>query len=157
MFFCYDGESFETYESEDVAKAAAETSLEFYQDQAPDGWPEESLNVCWGVIKQDVQITSERPVTEEDDLPDFGTFQTRELVDCNPESNEPSLSRKPSAPCGCAWRSLTIARTFRILFPTVYADCKCNACNATWTERFEFDFSIPSNGSTYEQQTYAKG
>lgn len=67
------------------------------------------------------------------------------------------ISRRSCAPCGCDWRSMAIERAFRILFPTVWTDCKCKSCNATWTERFEFDFSIPSNCSTYEQQTYAKG
>lgn len=59
--------------------------------------------------------------------------------------------RQQHAPCGHDWRSPKIRRTFRILFPAVWADCRCSECQATWTERFEFDFSIPLSGQTNEQ------
>ena len=57
-----------------------------------------------------------------------------------------------SAPCGHEWMSRSITRSFRILFPTVWADCRCSECNETWTERFEFDFSVPLGGITWEKQ-----
>jgi len=61
------------------------------------------------------------------------------------------LEKQRRAPCGCSWRSKSISRTFRILFPTVFADCRCAICQQTWTERFEFDFSVPLGGITNEQ------
>lgn len=68
------------------------------------------------------------------------------------------MAQKGQAPCGCEWRSLAIKREFRILFPTVFANCRCAACDRTWTERYEFDFSVPLGGLTNEQAEieYAK-
>jgi len=61
------------------------------------------------------------------------------------------MTRYSSAPCGCEWRSEWIERAFRILFPTVFVDCRCQHCDDTWVERYEFDFSIPIGGLTHKQ------
>ncbi len=64
--------------------------------------------------------------------------------------------RANHAPCGHDWRSDKIVRTFRgTLWPTIWSDCRCRECGATWTERYEFDFSVPINGNTNEAQAYA--
>ena len=60
---------------------------------------------------------------------------------------------KPHAPCGHNWRATSIARNARFLWPTVFVDCSCRDCNATWVERYEFDFSVPLGGETFEQAT----
>lgn len=66
------------------------------------------------------------------------------------------LGHRKKAPCGHDWRSASIKREFGILFPTVFVSCKCVECNATWTERYEFDFSVPMGGVT-DQQAVASG
>jgi hypothetical protein len=66
------------------------------------------------------------------------------------------MTRKPFAPCGHAWMADSIKRVYRILFPTVFVDCRCDQCQATWTERYEFDFSVPLGGMTH-QEAEAKG
>jgi hypothetical protein len=63
----------------------------------------------------------------------------------------PVFSGPKRAPCGCSWRADSITRVFRILFPTVFVDAKCQSCQQTWTERFEFDFSVPLGGITNEK------
>lgn len=55
------------------------------------------------------------------------------------------------APCGHDWRASSITRTYRFLFPTMFFDCHCSEYKATWTERYEFDFSVPLGGATFEQ------
>lgn len=67
------------------------------------------------------------------------------------EASSAANVRPKHAPCGCKWRSETITRTFRILFPTVWADCFCRIHKETWTERFEFDFSVPVGNITNEK------
>lgn len=69
-----------------------------------------------------------------------------------------SMTRNTKAPCGCDWRSHGIQRQFRILFPTVFVDCWCSICAETWTERYEFDFSVPLGGITNEKadEVYGK-
>jgi hypothetical protein len=79
MWFCFDGESFETFATETEAKARADESLDDYRDDAADGWPEESMNVCWGQVVQNVAVTSERPKSE-GDCTACDVIQERELV-----------------------------------------------------------------------------
>lgn len=54
------------------------------------------------------------------------------------------------APCGCNRRDAHIRRELRILHPTVWLDCRCDVHKATWTDRYEFDFSVPLGGKTWE-------
>jgi hypothetical protein len=61
--------------------------------------------------------------------------------------------RPAAAPCGHDWRSDKISRVLRgVLFPTIWIECRCKECEATWTERYEFDFSIPIDGSAKKQK-----
>ena len=63
------------------------------------------------------------------------------------------MTNKSAAPCGHSWRSGTIARRLRgVLWPTMFIDCRCSECEATWTERYEFDFAVPIDGRPWEQQ-----
>lgn len=53
-YFAYSHETgFDTYETADEAKKAAEESLQAYRDVADDGWDDEVTGVCWGEIKQE--------------------------------------------------------------------------------------------------------
>jgi hypothetical protein len=56
------------------------------------------------------------------------------------------------APCGCPWRAVTIIRQTAFLWPTAFVQCRCSLHRKTWTERYEFDFTIPMNGHTWEDQ-----
>jgi len=66
------------------------------------------------------------------------------------------MALKHQAPCGCNWRSERIIRAYRILFPTVFVECACGIHNETWTERYEFDFSVPISGKTWEAEKRAE-
>lgn len=52
-YFCYDPDTgFDTYETPEQAKEAAEVAIDYYRDNADEGWNEEVCGVCWGEIKQ---------------------------------------------------------------------------------------------------------
>ena len=53
-FFSFDGEGFETHDTPEAAKAAAEAWLDYYRDESGDGWSEEVTNIYWGEIRQQV-------------------------------------------------------------------------------------------------------
>jgi hypothetical protein len=66
------------------------------------------------------------------------------------------MALKRHAPCGCNWRSERIMRAYRILFPTVFVECACGIHKETWTERYEFEFSVPISGKTWEAEKRAE-
>lgn len=68
------------------------------------------------------------------------------------------MKRPTKAPCGCDWRATQISRKFASLFPTVFVSCTCRACRETWTERYEFDFTVPLGNMTNEaaEKVYGK-
>lgn len=52
-YFCYDPETgFETHNTTEGAKQAAEDAIDYYRDHADEGWSEEVTGVCWGKILQ---------------------------------------------------------------------------------------------------------
>ena len=66
-FFMFDPDNgFETYETAEEAKAAADEAIDYYRGEAGDGWPEEVSQVCWGEIKQETQQVGLRPLDKED-------------------------------------------------------------------------------------------
>lgn len=56
----------------------------------------------------------------------------------------------PRGPCGCLWESPSIQRTVSVRFPTAFVRCSCFKHSATWVERYEFDFVVPTNGKPWE-------
>ena len=64
MWFSFDGEQFETHETEELAKATAEAAMADWQDCASDGWDENAAQVAYGLITHAVRI-EEIEVTEE--------------------------------------------------------------------------------------------
>ena len=53
------------------------------------------------------------------------------------------MAKLQLAPCGHGYRFDKITRTLHgVLWPTAFIECRCTECNAVWTERYEFDFSI---------------
>ncbi|PHS02438.1 MAG: hypothetical protein COA78_21190 [Blastopirellula sp.] len=66
-FFCYCPDAgFDTFETEKEAKESAETSIDWYRDNADEGWDDAVNQVCWGEIKQHASICNVRPSTEDD-------------------------------------------------------------------------------------------
>ena len=64
-WFCFDGESFETFASETEAKKWAEEALETWRDDASDGgWDELASQVCYGRITHAIR-TEEIPLPDE--------------------------------------------------------------------------------------------
>jgi hypothetical protein len=56
------------------------------------------------------------------------------------------------APCGHNRMNEMIRRSTRFLFPTAFVNAECMDCSKTWTERYEFDFDVPINGKSWEDQ-----
>ena len=65
-FFCFDGEDYNTYETEAEAVQAAEDGLEFNRDNACEGWAEETDQIIVGRITHQVTETERRDRTDED-------------------------------------------------------------------------------------------
>ena len=81
-YFAHDGDVLKTYDTLDKARASAEEALQFYIDHASEGWNDNSLNICYGIVLGEVRITETRDATPEDVCyPDCQVFEERELVD----------------------------------------------------------------------------
>lgn len=66
-YFSYDPDScFDTHESAEDARKSAEETIDYYRDNAGDGWSEHVEGVCWGVILSVVEETENRPRYEDD-------------------------------------------------------------------------------------------
>ena len=79
-FFAYDPEcGFDTYDTAEGAKDAAEEILDSYRDNASDGWDEASSQICWGKISECANMFKTGDKIEFDD----------ELVDCCDYKFEP--------------------------------------------------------------------
>lgn len=60
-----DGQ-FETFKTAAEARAQAEKYLDWCRETAPEGWPEETNQICWGEILGEAEVIERRPVTDED-------------------------------------------------------------------------------------------
>lgn len=56
MWFSFDGETFETHDTEYAARLTAEKSMSFWSDEAADGWSEESRRVSYGKVTHAVRV-----------------------------------------------------------------------------------------------------
>lgn len=61
MWFCFDGESFEIFKTEEEARDCASDAIEDYRDG--DSWPEAVRDVCWGKV---IEVSAERQVDNPD-------------------------------------------------------------------------------------------
>jgi len=67
-FFSYDpNDRIRFHDTAEEAKAEAESALDAYRDEAPEGWDENTDEVCWGEVKEQVQETMRRPYDPERD------------------------------------------------------------------------------------------
>ena len=64
MWFSFDGESYETHETEEAAKTAAELAMDDWQDGAEDGWNDNSSYVAYGIVTHAVRVETIE-ITEE--------------------------------------------------------------------------------------------
>lgn len=64
MWFSFDGESFQTHNTEQEAKDLAELAMQDWQDRAGDGWDDQSTQVCYGKVTHAVRV-EEIEITEE--------------------------------------------------------------------------------------------
>lgn len=56
MWFSFDGESFETHNTEKEAREYAESAMDDWADTADDGWNENSVHVSYGKITHAVRV-----------------------------------------------------------------------------------------------------
>lgn len=87
MWFSYDPEGgFETHDTEEEARNAADGYLDSYRDEAPDGWYEGVEQVCWGRIHQAAAMTNKRdPDPEHSNERNFAFVCDYELTDVDSE------------------------------------------------------------------------
>lgn len=65
-FYCYCPDTgFDTFELEGEARQAAQDSIDYYRDNASEGWDEEVEQVSWGEITQVVGTPQDKPLTKE--------------------------------------------------------------------------------------------
>jgi len=65
-YFSYDSDSgFEIHETEEEAIKSANDAIDYYRDNASEGWSEEVDTVCWGEIKQKSSMFDLKPLTDE--------------------------------------------------------------------------------------------
>lgn len=93
-YFCYDPDTgFETYNTPEGAKQAAEDAIDFYRDNAAEGWNEEVCGVCWGKINQRTVETLSLSIKEAENqgiyLPKgCGGFSDYGLIDALPDKHD---------------------------------------------------------------------
>lgn len=66
LYFCYDGHSFDTYPTLAEAKQNAEEALQYFADDAGDGWDELVEQVCYGMVTGEVFEAERRPRNSDD-------------------------------------------------------------------------------------------
>ena len=78
MWFCFDGESFATFKTEDEARDYASDAIGEWRTCAGREWPEEVHNVCWGKV---IEVSVERRLDDLDiDPPKNGYWCEFDLV-----------------------------------------------------------------------------
>ena len=84
LYFSYCPEcGFETHNTLEEAKAAAEERLDFFRDYAADGWNEGVGQVCWGEVKE-IAVQENRREADPGNLDeaDFSFICEYNLRDC---------------------------------------------------------------------------
>lgn len=93
-YFCYDPDTgFETYNTPEGAKQAAEEAIDYYRDNADEGWNEEVCGVCWGKINQRTVETLSLSIKEAENqgisLPEeCSGFSDYGLIDVLPDNHD---------------------------------------------------------------------
>ena len=93
MFFSYNPEDgFSTHETLADAKTAAQDAIDWYRDDAGDGWSESVQSVCYGKILGMADQNDMEPAPEGSD---FDCYVDYSLIDL---PNSPVM-RSPQNPC----------------------------------------------------------
>jgi hypothetical protein len=65
-YFSFGEDGFKTHETPEAAEAAADAEIEWFRDDAGDGWSEAVERVCWGEIRQHAVIVSTEEACSEE-------------------------------------------------------------------------------------------
>ena len=60
-FFVDTGDGYELWETEEEARAAAQSAIEYWRTIADPEWPEEVERVCWGEIREMATAKATQP------------------------------------------------------------------------------------------------
>lgn len=65
-WFSYDkGNGFDIYDTPKEAEAKAREHLNYYREEAVEGWSEEVKSICWGIVLEKVKKISEEVTDNE--------------------------------------------------------------------------------------------
>lgn len=88
-YFAYESDfGFETFETDELAREAAEGAIDRYREDADDGWDDNVANVCWGVIAQQADLHIEK-ITDQDridldiaetNITEFWDYQLKPII-----------------------------------------------------------------------------
>lgn len=66
--YCPAVDDFNVHDTEEEAKVAAKSSIEYFRDSSEDGWSDEVGQVCWGILSEIATMT------DKEDLPPDSFF-----------------------------------------------------------------------------------
>lgn len=69
------------HETADDAKGACEEQLDHARDEAVEGWPEETDELCWGVVIEDAHVVSRKRAPEGSEFEDIVEYALRPCSD----------------------------------------------------------------------------
>jgi hypothetical protein len=67
-YFSHDGETYTTHATEAEAQAEAQKAIDWWRDEADEGWDEAVTRVCWGEIRE---YAEERPDNTDGEEPAY--------------------------------------------------------------------------------------
>jgi hypothetical protein len=103
-FFVYDPDGFvEFFDTANAAREYAEKILGQCEAQAPDGWPDNVEQICWGAVLGRIVETERRPVEPGDACEGCDEYVSYELQDCDVPA-EPRAAAVPAGGDAVAWR-----------------------------------------------------
>lgn len=85
-YYCNGVDGITYHATAEEAKSKAEEELQFCEDEAPDGWPDETVWIHWGRIIQHVQCTKHltKEECEKEDIgfnDSWNAYEEYKLVD----------------------------------------------------------------------------
>ena len=82
LYFSYSpDDGFEFHNSKDAAIKSAIEALKLEGDRAGDGWSEEVVEICWGIVCQNAQKINERPAEPGSDFDYLCEYKLKSIND----------------------------------------------------------------------------